>query len=130
MKAYYKKNTGKIGVPKWGKLDAKTKKKTGLALDYFVHHETKINYPDIDEEGNETPSGKSMISFRFHSEGEFCKMNKEWHVKQHGGIHVRYFVYDGIDKTEAELLDWVLNTPNLVANDGKTEIKGAKQWTE
>lgn len=126
MKIYYKKNTGKIGVPKWGNLDAKTKKNKGLALDYFTHYETQINYPDIDEEGNEVPSGKSLIMFRFHSDADFCKWSKEEHIELHGGIQVRYWIYDGIDKDEAQLLDWVLKTDQL-ANDGKVSIKGAKE---
>lgn len=127
MKIYYKKNTGKIGVPKWGKLDAKTKKKVGLAMDYFTHYETKINFPDIDENGKQVDSGKSMVALRFHTDADFCQMSVNEHIELHEGIQVRYWIYDGTDKTEAELLDWVLNTPGLVANDGKTTIEGAKE---
>lgn len=126
MKIYYKKNTGKIGTPKWGKLDAKTKKKVGLAMDYFTHYETKINFPEVDENQNEIPSGKSLIAFRFHTDADFCKMSVNEHIELHGAIQVRYWIYDGTDKTEQELLEWALST-NDKANDGKTSIKGAKE---
>lgn len=127
MKIYYKKDTGKIGTPKWGKLDVKTKKQVGQPMDYFTHFETKINYPEIDENQNEIPSGKSLIAFRFHTDADFCKWSVKEHVDCHGAIQVRYFIYDGIDKTEEQLIDWALSTPGLIANDGKTTIYNAKE---
>jgi hypothetical protein len=89
-------------------------------LNFFTLWETKINF-----EEDEQPTGKSLIAFRFHSSKEFCKMSHKEHSEKHGGLHVRYFIYDGIDKNEAELIEWALNT-DQVANDNKTKIKGSK----
>lgn len=151
MIIYYKKNTGKFGVPKWGLrvkkgfkpvfnengeailVDAKdpgTKiklKNGGLPLDYFTLLETRINYKDVDENDQEIDSGKSMVIFRFHSSADFARMSIDQHIKRHGAVHARYFIYDGIDKTEEELIDWALNTKDLVANDGITKIYKAKE---
>ena len=51
-------------------------------------------------------------------------MSANEHAKIHGGVHARYFVYNGVDKTEQELIEWALNT-DQIANDGVTKIFGA-----
>lgn len=126
MKIYYKKNTGKKGVPKWGIEDKVSKKKIPLDLDYFTHYKTEINFKTIDENNQEVDSNQSVVMFRFHSEKAICEMTVEECIKKYGSIHVRYWVYNGTDKTEEELLEWALST-NDKANDGKTSIKGCQE---
>lgn len=113
----FKSNNSKIkGAPKWG----------NQPLNFFTHYKTEINYKVPDENGYLVESGKSRIEFRFHSSKAFANKSVKDHIKEHGGIHVRYWIYNGIDKTESELIEWALNT-DQVANDGLTTIKGAKE---
>lgn len=117
MGAIYKLNKGVIsGAKKWG----------NNTLNFFVHHRTEIGvtYFDEDEQIEKTVS---VVVFRFHSSKAFCEWDKGKHIKEHGGIHVRAFTYEGTDKNEDELLEWALTTPDLVANDGITTIYKAKE---
>ncbi len=102
---YYKKNTGFIGVPKYGKLK----------LEFIVPYRFDINYED--EDGS--PSGKTLVYCRFHSSKEIAESNPSM-------FHARSFEYDGIDKTETELIEWVFSTTNLKPTNGMNiNIKGA-----
>lgn len=78
----------------------------------------------IDLVEDEKPTNKSIVEFRFHTEKKWAKMSFKECVEKNGGIHARFFIYDGIDKTEEELFEWALNTDQF-ANDGKTNIYGA-----
>lgn len=99
-KIYYKENTGMIGVPRLG----------SLKLDYFVIYVIDINPLHPDDSGDMIESNVSNIYIRFHSSKEIAESNPQ-------GYHARVFTYSGVDKSKEELVDWVLNTPNLVAND-------------
>ncbi len=101
-KIYYKENTGMIGVPRLG----------SLKLDYFVIYIIDINPSYPDDLGNMIESNISNIYIRFHSSEEIAGSNPQ-------GYHARIFTYPGIDKNEEELIKWVLNTPNIIANGSR-----------
>ncbi len=98
-KTYYKENTGMIGVPRLG----------SLKLDYFVIYVIDINPSSPNDSGDMIESNISNIYIRFHSSKEIAESNPP-------GYHARVFTYPGIDKSEDELVEWVLNTPNIIAN--------------
>lgn len=87
-----------------------------LPLNFAALREINTNYL-IDGK----PSGKSRIVFTMHS----SKKNAEKRLKnlegEFGGVHYSIFEYDGIDKTDKELIDWVLNT-NQFSSDRKTKL--------
>lgn len=112
----YKANNEKIkGAPKWGNQH----------LNFFTLYKTEINYKEPDVNGYMVDSGKSRVEFRFHSSKAFANKTVKDHIKEHGGIHVRYWIYNGIDKTEQELIEWAL-TNNIIGNDGITTIYNAE----
>lgn len=114
MSVYYKKNTGFIGVPKHGKLK----------LEYMTPYKIEINPKD--EIGDDT--NKSYVILRFHSSKELAEMTPEQVVKLQGAFHSRIFEYNGIDKSESELIDWVFSEPNLnPVGHHNINIKGATQ---
>lgn len=127
MKIYHlNAGTGLKGVPN------QDPKKKGLKLNFAVFLGVQINYQlehetMVDKDGVplKVDSGKSLVAFRFHSSKKFCK--KPLKIRGRKVWHERHFFYDGIDKTEEELLEWVLNTPGLVANDGTTTLYNAKK---
>ena len=106
-------NSGLKGVPKHG----------NKSLNFFTFFEVQI--APLDE--NEAPTNQSIVVFRFHSSKAFCEMTKDALVKVHGAIHARYFVYEGTDKTEEQLIEWALTTEGLIANDEVTTIYEAKE---
>ena len=107
----YKATNSKMkGAPKHG----------AKPLNFFTLFETKIGWSDEDGQA----VNQSLVAFRFHSNKAFAQKTYKKHKELHGGIHVRAFIYNGVDKTEAELVDWSLNT-DQVANDGVTTIFGA-----
>ena len=97
-----------------------------LELNYFVHFKTDINFDDVDSDGNLIKSNKSKVEFRFHSSKKLAQMDTFEYLKIYGAYRIRFFIYDGIDKTESELIEWALNTDQF-ANDGKTTIYKAKE---
>jgi len=118
MKVFHKKDIGFIGVPKHGKLK----------LDFIVPYKFDIDSPTAwDDEGNVIErSGKTLIYCRFHSSKGIAKKSMEELLKTQG-VHARAFEYDGTDKTEDELIDWLFTTDNLKPNNGmEINIKSAK----
>ena len=111
MDVYYKKNTGFIGVPKLGKLK----------LEFIVPYRFDVNY--LDENGD--LSNKTLVYCRFHSSKEIAEKSSE-ELEKTQGFHARTYDYNGIDKTEAQLIEWLFDTPNLKPTNGNNiNIKDA-----
>lgn len=90
-KTYKVDKSGVKGSPKHG----------SKPLNFIVPLSVEINQED---------SGVSVVIFRLQSAKKL--------VKENGVTFARYFIYEGIDKTEEELFDWAMSDDNLIANDG------------
>lgn len=151
---YKHTNTGLKGAPKWGvklnkgeealslsggnddfvvrkkgkpiKGNEPKRKGKRLDLNWIRFHKSEINYKDINEQGEEVDSNKSRVFFRFHSTKANAEKSELECIKEFGGTHQRYFIYDGIDKSEEELLEWAVTEPGLKDASGKITIEGAK----
>lgn len=116
MNIFYKENTGFIGGPKY----------KSLALDFIVPYQFDINYKIVDGNGNETDSNKTLVYCRFHSSKKIAN-HTEKELLSTQGFCARAFEYDGIDKTEEELIEWLFNTEGLKPNNGMDiSVYGAK----
>lgn len=111
MKVYYKKSINKKGTSNNG----------NKALNYFTLLRTYIGFED-----GGIQVDKSHIVVRFHSELSFAKRGVEDMAKEFGCVHARVFEYNGVDKTDEELMEWLLQQNKSVqTGGGKIELSNS-----